>query len=58
MTMQRTAEGLAQIRAMDEAQAEQERKHAADPYHELLYLPVDAEGFESEAWTAGWQDED
>lgn len=56
--MQRTAEGLAQIRAMDEAQAEQERKHAADPYHELLYLPVDAEGFESEAWTAGWQDED
>ena len=57
MTMERSAEELARIRALDEAQAAQERRHAGDPYHEPFYLPADAEGFEDESYTAGWQEE-
>jgi len=44
---------------MEERQAEQERRHAADPHNVPLYIPVDDEEFGTEAYTAGWeQDED
>lgn len=39
------------------AQAEQERRHAADPLHEPFYLPADYPGLETEAWTAGGPEE-
>jgi hypothetical protein len=57
MTMERTAEELARDRVLDEAQREQERLHAADPYQVPLYVPADAEGLQDESYTAGWQEE-
>jgi len=43
---------------MTERQAEQERLHAADPYHVPKYLPPDDPEFPDESYTAGWGDED
>jgi len=52
-----TAEELERQRALDEAQRAQERLHDASPYTEPLFLPADAEGFATEAWTAAGPDE-
>jgi hypothetical protein len=58
MTMQISAEELERQHAQDEAQRAQERLHEADPRVRIpMFLPADAEGFETEAYTAGWQDE-
>lgn len=46
--------GLDEILAAEE----QRKRHEADPEHEPEFLPADAPGFETEAYTAGWQDED
>ena len=55
--MRITDEELATLRALDEAQAAQERLHLADPQHVPFYLPADAPGFETQAWTAGGPEE-
>ena len=36
----------------------QERLHAADPEHHSLLVPVDDEELGTEAYTAGWQQEE
>jgi hypothetical protein len=43
---------------MAERQAEQERRHRADPYRVPKYLPVDDPEFPSAAFTAGWSQEE
>lgn len=45
-------------RRLAERAAEQEQLHEADPFGTPKYLPADDEEFPSEAWTAGWQQED
>lgn len=45
--------GIDEILAADE----QEKRHAADP-SQPKYLPADAPGYETKAWTAGGPEED
>jgi hypothetical protein len=45
-------------RRMAERQAEQQRLHAADPSSVPLYIPVDDAEFGTDAYTAGWEQED
>jgi hypothetical protein len=41
-----------------ERQAEQERRHEADPFNVPKYLPADDDEFPDESYTAGWIDEE
>jgi hypothetical protein len=45
-------------RRFAERVAEQERLHAEDPERYSLLVPVDDEEFGTEAWTAGWEQEE